>query len=248
MTTKQTLLPRNEAFKRYEQKLNDALMFLRIERWSHQKILQKKLGLKSRQAIHKTLVKFEKNGAIRRYQIEDGFTHPLTIWGITPHGVMLSFHEGEEITDIRAFEPSKVKPSQVNHTLDIQQARVKAELAGWTNWDYAGFSKKGLKNPDAIATRPDGKVVAIEIERTLKSFRRYPDVLVSHLAARKQGCWDEIYYLMPDKSMKRKVERIFASIDKARYQNQTIQISDEHKAPFKFFTYDENWEFLQKEI
>ncbi len=242
MTTTGTLLPRNAAFARHDQKVDLVLRYLRTERWSHQDILQRLLGLRSRQAIHKTLVSMEKKGLVRRHHIEHGFSLPMTIWGITTHGVMSSFSDDETITDCRAFEPSKLKPTQINHTLDIQQARVKAELAGWCEWASAGFAKKGIKNPDATAIRPDGIVVAFEIERTLKSLRRYPDILVSHLDARKQGLWKEIYYLMPDQSMKHKVERIFNSITSARYKRQTIQITDAHKTHFKFFTYSESWE------
>lgn len=245
MTNTGTLLPREAAFSRHDQKTNQVLRFLRTERWSHQDILQRLLCLRSRQAIHKTLVNIEKKNLIRRHQIEHGFGRPMAIWGITTHGVMSSFSDDEPLTEMRAFEASKLKPTQINHTLDIQLARVKAESAGWLNWTTAGFSIQGMKNPDAIASRPNGIIVAFEIERTLKALRRYPDVIVSHLSARKKGMWNEIYYLMPDSRMKTRVERVFDSISSAKYQRQTIQITEAHKAPFKFFTYSESWEQSQ---
>lgn len=239
---KDKLLRYDQSRARNLEKTLQVLRFLQTEKWSHQDVLQRLLHLFSRQAIHKTLLKLESQGLIKRHTIECGFGPAMTVWGITPHGVMMSIQEGEAYSDIRAFEYSKLKSTQLNHTLDIQLARVKAQQAGWAEWQTAGFAKKGFKNPDAIALRPDGKRVAFEIERSLKSFRRYQDILVSHLAARKEGRWDEIFYLMPDASMKKRVKRIFSDIDSARYQKRNISINSAHKAPFKFFTLSESWD------
>lgn len=241
MTT-QTLMSRAESIQRSEQKLRLILEFLRINKWSHQEVLQQLINVNSRQAIHKTLLMMESKGLIKRHAIDNGFGPVMTIWGITNHGVMMSFAEDEAPRDIRAFERSKLKPTQVNHALDIQLAQVRAEAAGWSEWRTAGFSQKGIKSPDAVARRPDGVLVSFEIERSLKALRRYPEILVSHLAARKAGLWSEIYYLMPDESMKKRVRRCFDVINQARYQKQTIQITAAHKAPFKFFTYEELWD------
>ena len=238
---KDTLLRYDQSRARNLEKMLQVLRFLQTEKWSHQDVLQRLLQLRSRQAAHKTLLKLESQGLIKRHSIECGFGLPMTVWGITPHGVMMSVQEDEVYSDIRAFEYSKLKPTQLNHTLDIQLARVKAQQAGWADWQNAGFAKKGSKSPDAIALRPDGKRIAFEIERSLKAFRRYQDILVSHLAARKEGRWNEIYYLMPDSAMKKRVQRIFTDIDSARYQKRKIAIKSEHKAPFKFFTLSESW-------
>ena len=244
---KQTLLNYEHSRARNLEKTHQVLTFLRSEKWSHQNILQALLQLQSRQAIHKTLLKMESQGLIKRHSVESGFGQAMTVWGITPHGVMMSIQDDELYKDVRAFEYSKLKATQLNHTLDIQLARVKAESAGWSDWQNAGFAKKGSKNPDAIALRPDGKRICFEVERSLKAFRRYQDILVSHLSAKKVGRWDEIYYLMPDQAMKKRVERIFSDIDSARYQKRTIVINSSHKAPFKFFTLSENWHYLNEE-
>lgn len=244
---KATLLSYDQSRARHVEKTHKVLSFLRTEKWSHQSILQNLLELRSRQAIHKTLLKMESQGLIKRHSIDSGFGQAMTVWGITPHGVMMSIQDDEVYKDVRAFEYSKIKATQLNHTFDIQCARIKAESAGWTDWQNAGFAKKGSKNPDAIALRPDGKRICFEVERSLKAFRRYQDILVSHLSARKEGRWDEIYYLMPDQAMKKRVERIFSDIESARYQKRTISINSAHKAPFKFFTLSENWHYQHEE-
>ena len=244
---KDTLLSYGQSRARHVEKTYKVLSFLRTEKWSHQNILQALLQLRSRQAIHKTLMKMESQRLIKRHSVESGFGQAMTIWGITPHGVMMSIQDDELYKDVRAFEYSKLKATQLNHTIDIQYARVKAESAEWADWQNAGFAKKGSKNPDAIALRPDGKKICFEIERSLKAFRRYQDILVSHLAAKKEGRWDEIYYLMPDTAMKKRVERIFSDINTARYQKRTIAITSAHKAPFKFFTLAENWHHQKEE-
>jgi hypothetical protein len=242
MNKTSTLLPRHKAIEKHLLKINLILLFLRDEKWSHQNILQELLQLKSRQATHKTLLSMEAKNLVKRHLIKFSYGRPITVWGITPHGVMMSFCESEPMSNVRAFEPSKLKITQMNHTLDIQQTRIKTQVAGWKEFNTAGFCKKNIKNPDATARRPDGKVVAFEIERTIKSLRRYPDVLVSHLKGRKQGLWDEIYYLCPDINIKARLIKAFDTIETAQHDGNIIKITKAHKDHFKFFTYSENWQ------
>ena len=145
------------------------------------------LGLQSRQAAHKTLKRMQGAGLIKRHRIDGLAGAALTIWGVTAHGVMVSFGDHEPLTDARAFEPSKLSLLQVQHHLGLQQIQIRLEAAGWHGWRRESYKSKNGVVPDAIVTHPAGWPAAIEFERSLKSLRRYEAILVGHLVARKEA-------------------------------------------------------------
>jgi hypothetical protein len=226
---------------RNEEKEALVLRFLRDEKWSHVSVLKLLLGVTSRQAVHKTMTALERKGLVMRHVIDTSYGRPQIVWGITTHGVGMSHADGDEIRDVRAFEASKFSLVQMGHHLDVQRVHVMASSSGWTGWTTEKLKKAGVKNPDAIAVRPDGQRVAIEVERTIKELRRYPEALVSHLRSRKNGEWDAIYYLSPTPKIRDKVRSIFEGISEVDLNGKPLKITPEHLAPFKFFTYDEKW-------
>ena len=118
-----------------------------------------------------------------------------------------------------------------------------SSISGALQWQpIAGeFSRSKAKYADAIAIRPDGQKVAIEVERTVKTVKRYAEILVSHLEARKQGKWDWIYYLSPDEAVRDRVQRAYSEIHRAVWRGQAIAITETHRAPFRFYAYDDGW-------
>lgn len=148
----------------------------------------------------------------------------------------------DEPISVRTFEPSKVKTATMGHSLDVQRLQLRANHAGWI-WQpvFGEFSRSEAKYADAIAIRPDGQKVAVEVERTVKTGKRYAEILVAHLAARKEGKWNWIYYLSPDVAVRDRVRRCFGEIRKVKWKGQFITVSQAHLAPFKFFIYDDNW-------
>lgn len=236
------LMPIDQAKQRNAEKTYKLLMFLHRYKWSHQDVLQKLLKLNSRQAIHKTLKQMQRCRLISKQVIEKEYGAPVIIWAITAHGINQCLELNEQCDKVYAFELSKFKVVQLHHRLDTQLVQIKAESAGWRNLSVSGFNKKGFQKPDLIGTRPDGKIIAFEVERTQKQISRYGKIIVSHLTARKQGYWDEIYYLMPTQNLKNRIKVAFNTIEKAKYRNQTISLTTAHKEPFKFFTYDEDWD------
>jgi hypothetical protein len=165
----------------------------------------------------------------------------MVIWGITAHGAATSARDGEPIA-VRAFEPSKVSTTTLGHSLDVQLMQLRAERAGW-KWQpsFGEFSRSEAKYADAVGTRPDGQKVAMEIERTVKTVKRYAEILAAHLAARKGGKWEWIYYLSPDDVVRNRVRRAFQEICRARWRGQIVEITDGHRAPFRFFSYNDDW-------
>lgn len=241
-----TLLSPNVARERAQEKQRTLLRFLRDNKWTTQENIQWLLGLRSRQAAHKTLVRLEATGLVKRHRIDGLAGAPLTIWGITVHGVMVSFGDHEPISDIRAFEPSKLSLVQMQHQLGLQQIQIRLIAAGWHGWHREAFkSKRGIV-PDAVVSHPSGWPVAIEYERSLKSFRRYQDILIGHLMARKHGHYRDIYYLAPDQCFRDRLMRMFTAIKTVRHQGETIKVTQELLAPFRFFHLASQFEHFER--
>ncbi len=163
------------------------------------------------------------------------------IYGITTHGLGLA---GK--FDSRYFELGKTNTTYIPHHLDTQIARLNAEENGWENWQ-PGKSLYGQnleKVPDAIATNPDGKRVAIEIERHIKTQKRYSEIISAHLQAITQRRWAEAHYLCPD-SLHKKVEAAFMHIDSILVKGERIQLLQKHRDCFKFFALN-SWPTTEK--
>ncbi|WP_410249996.1 hypothetical protein, partial [Acinetobacter baumannii] len=87
------------------------------------------------------------------------------------------------------------------------------EARGATGWRILHrLSLKGMKVPDALAEL-DGKTVAFEVERTVKSRRRYQEVVSGYLFNRKANGIDEIWYICPDRATQVRVQRAILSVD-----------------------------------
>jgi len=237
-----TLIADAEERERRRQANTDrVLRWLRLNTWSTADVLRQVIGVESRQAAHALLQRLCRDELIRKAAIVGEYGPPILIWGITAHGAAIAAQDNESIST-RTFQPSKVKPATMGHSLDVQRLQLRAENAGWIWQPGIGeFSRSEAKYPDAVAIRPDGRKVAIEIERTVKTVKRYAEILVAHLEARKQGKWDWIYYFSESDAVRDRVRRAFQEVKRAKWHGQAIEVTDAHRAPFRFFTYGEQW-------
>lgn len=230
-----------ERERRRRDKRDQVLRWLRLNTWSTSEVLRKVVGFNSRQAIAKLLQGLCREELIRSATISGEFGRPVIIWGITTHGAALAALEGEPVS-IRTFEPSKVNPLTMQHALDIQVLQLRAQNGGWRWQAIDGeLSRSEAKYADAVALRPDGGRVALEVERTVKTAKRYAEILIAHLEARKQGKWDWVYYLSPNAVISNRVRRSYEEIRVALWRGKRIKVTKAHLAPFKFYAYDDNW-------
>ena len=221
------------------------LRYLFEETWTHIDIVRSRLDQISDEEIMVILTELSEVKLIRNVEVSFLKNSKDEVWGITKPGIMMVQEVLGTEEPRRALDKRTIKPISFNHHLDIQRLRVKAERCGWHGWrrmiGSESFIGKSEKIPDAIAKRQDGARIAIEVERTIKSKRRYPGILASHLHARKNCKWDEIYYFCPDSQSKRRLERIFLEITEVKYFQNTVKITDEHFQPFGFYSYDDDW-------
>lgn len=171
--------------ERAQAKRAAVLSFLADEIWTSSAILGQVTDLAARQGVHRLLTAMEQAGEIRRATapILDG--QGITLWGITPHGLALA---PGGVPSQTYFQPSKLSIERIPHQLALQRLRLAAELAGWRNWTRGErLGKAPTVRPDAVVTRSDGNIVAIECELTIKTAKRYQRVIFEHLAEFRQS-------------------------------------------------------------
>ena len=213
------------------------LRFLRDETWSNLTNLAGVLGL-SDPATFKTICKLERDGFLLRYKVT---SLRLSLWGITPQGLAFAWNE-DEVMQIRPyFEPSKLSVMTVAHYLDIQRARLNAERAGWTNWIPGNRLPKDIKKrPDAIAINPEGQTIAIELERTIKTLKRYEAIFSIYLQQMKRDEYFQVHYVCPDASFAPRLIRMFDLIKSVSVAGERVPITEKHRARFPVYSLD-NW-------
>ncbi|POK28399.1 replication-relaxation family protein, partial [Klebsiella pneumoniae] len=73
----------------------------------------------------------------------------VSVWGLTPHGVAISFDEDEPLADVIPFQPSRVSAALLPHRLAVQSLRLDMEARGATGWRILHrLSLKGMNVPD----------------------------------------------------------------------------------------------------
>jgi hypothetical protein len=228
---------------RRAQKSAAVLRFLRQEIWSSQEVLGLLMDLKSRSAVHKALTLMAAEELLHRHTVIGLGGGRLTLWGITPHGQAMAFELGTETPAQAYFEPGKVAEQTIRHGLDLQRLRVQAERAGWQDWvngDRLTVLLKGGKRPDAIALAPSGIKTAIEIERTIKTTRRYEQILASYLMALKAEEVGQVIWLTPTEKLAKRLQVIVQGISSVTIQQQRFPVDPQrHHGRLLFLGYEQ---------
>lgn len=167
----------------------------------------------------------------------------MSLWGITSDGLAIVLTPDDNIFPAR-FEPSKITGWTLEHHLDNQVARLileKKGASGWINGDRSTFLRQyQVKHrPDGVIALPDGKVIAIETERRLKTKARYQSIIASHLLARTQKHWIYVFYIVPDLQKKRALELLFSSVKHVIINHQHIPLEARHRNVCRIYTLNE---------
>jgi len=167
-----------ERMRRAQHKREKLLAFLSSEGWTDLKTAGLLLDVTPK-SLSRLFLKMQAEGLLAREEISLG-TSKTVIWGITATGIVCC--NSAEI-DAAEHQLGRLRGANLPHHLGIQQLRIKAERAGWTNWKPGRlFYKTGLPVvPDAVATDPAGIITAIELERNVKSAARRAEVLSGHV-------------------------------------------------------------------
>lgn len=194
---------------RIAEKRRTILRFLREEVWTTAELVAGLLEFTTRAPAYQTLKAMERDGLLRSHIAELAYGRKVSLWGLTPHGLAFAFDDDEPLQEVSIFQPSRVSVSQMSHKVELQQLHIRALRCGWTSWtDGHNLNMlKGDKIPDAVAVTASGERVAVELERTVKSAKRYYDIVVSYTLRRKAHGWQEVRYYCPDEAIRRRVEQ-----------------------------------------
>lgn len=222
---------------RAARKRSTLLRFLRDESWSNLPNLAGVAGM-SQSATFKTLGQMERDGLLQRHKVTE---LRLSLWGITPQGLAFAWDDEETMEPRPHFEPSKLSVVTIHHYLNIQRARLAAERAGWSDWLPGNRLPKDIKKrPDAVATTPAGQRIAVELERSVKTIKRYEAIFAIYLQAIKHGDYAMVHYVCPDAAFAPRLSRLFQLIQAVPVVGERVPITEKHRARFPVYAL-ENW-------
>jgi hypothetical protein len=174
---------------RIEQKRAAVLAWLSAETFTTARLLEEVLGL-SKTPTHKTLAAMKRDGLID-HQVIEWHAASLQIVVLTAHGAALAGAGGN------GYEVGKVATSSIGHQLDVQKARLCLERAGWSDWvaepalraeaaeeviaRVPHMKRRWPKVPDAVGRSKAGRLVAVEMERSIKTTKNYRPILGKYM-------------------------------------------------------------------
>ena len=236
-------LPPAERKARIEQKRRKILRFLRDEIYTTREVVQELLDLAATPAKN-TLSAMCRDGLIRLEMVSAPKGIKKYLYGITPHGQGMAFDEGEQPKE-KVFEPGRVGLTTLEHYLQIQMMRVKAEKAGFTNWiigDRGALFAKDQCRTDAIVAHPNGEKIGVEVELTIKTLKRYETVLLDRLKQIKSEIFTSVVWITKDEDTQKRIESIIKSIENITIDHAgkkaTVAVTDAHRERLKFTTLD----------
>lgn len=225
-----------------EKKISD---FLRDESFSIAPIIGSLLDLQP-SATHTTLNGMQKRGLIKQWYVQFEVTSAgrLSIWGLTPTGALLAADDGS----CDYYEAGRIPIITMAHSIAIQRVKVVAVKSGWEQWLSSRRMRqiahkdrsKWLQVPDALATSPKGQKIALEIERTVKTPKRYEEILSNYCQMLLDKTVDRVVYVCPEKIAPR-LERLFLRIESIFVNGGIQPVHESFRNRFHFVTYIE-WE------
>lgn len=238
---KSNLLTISQAKERKSQNEKKILSFLLSEKYSNASILSEVVGVKTRSGICKILRKMEARKLLKRHVVNPY----MSIWGITNVGLHEAQIEQDKVKDWSYFEPSKVNVLTLNHQFDIQKIHsVCLELGlDFISGRELGSRADSDKIADGIIQLGDYKI-AVEVERHVKSKRRYDAVIYNYLKLIKSGVYNSVLYVCPDESKTEQVKKAMHSLEKITMKingrNKDLLINPEiHLSYFDYVALDE---------
>ncbi len=237
-----TIVHHNKTAARSREKMTKVLRLLKEDTWTDLANLMLLFDFKSTTPLYRVLEKLIKLGFIEKHVMESR-SGGLSVWGITMDGLAVVIKSTDAVFPPH-FVPSSLTGWALEHHLDTQQARILLEKKGATDWingDHKNFlcQFRVKHRPDGVITLSCGKRIAVEMERNLKTPRRYQAIMASHLMGWSDSVWSSVYYVVPNRQKKIALMKIFETTNQVIVNNSPVTLGRHHRAAFQFFTLDE---------
>lgn len=208
------------------------------ECWTNQDNAARMWGL-SRDTAATTLRGMARDHLIVREDIAVGVKARMAVFGITPDGIACCT---EAPPNAAEFQLGRLQPSNIAHHLAVQRVRIVAEAAGWKSWRPGRLLYgNGLRVvPDAIGVDTKGQIVAIELERNVKSLKRRREVLSAHiLTMAGKTHWQRVAYICDARCDAERLRDLYLSLDYLDTPGGRTPMTDLHRARFEFIDLDD---------
>ena len=226
--------------QRVDQKKQQLLSWLVDFTWTTPAIAGKVMGLTTRAGINKTLKQFEMVGLIKSSSLKFANSNNFRVIGITPNGLIWCDNKSNAFKK-PCFDAGRVALSTINHRLDIQRCRLKTSNHNKLTWLAENNLPRALSyRPDAII-KSHNKSVALELERTAKTRKRYQQIIVQHLRQIKLSHYNQVHYVSTIDGFAERLQRLFYSISTVTVKGQQVSLTDELKNRFEFYDFND-WE------
>lgn len=219
------------------------LGFLRREIWTTPRVLGVLLGQEStpapRQAVHRFIQSLNRAGLVETEQLASHF-----VVGITADGQAVAADITSKDFVPREYDRGRVSLSTFQHREDLQLLHIRCARSGWSVFRYpdrrpVAEKTAAIHRPDAVTVAPCGQTVAVEVERTMKSRKRYAVIIGGHVSNIRSGRYQHVIYACPDRARARALQRIFHEIDRVVVSGKDVPLSDKERGMFSFLTFEE---------
>ncbi len=176
---------------------------------------------------------------LTKHEVDIGLARPIAVFQPTNTGIMFAVDSNQEIPELR--EINRVNSATIYHDLKLQQIRFKLESQGYHSfqsaWHLARLLKKRNdkvpKIPDYTCINPVGDKVAIEYERTIKSKKRYQEVIGQYMDIKERGIIKQVIYFTDD-GFADKFRQLFNGIEFVYRRGKTEKYQSQDYQFFKF--------------
>ncbi len=222
----------------FNQRINKVLRFLIEENYSSLENIALLLNVPKQTAIRLTKHLCEKN-YLTKLEVDIGLARKISVFQPTNTGIMFAMVADEELPELR--EVSKVNAATIYHDLKLQQIRFKLEAQGYhsfqSSWHLTRIlrkrGEKAPKIPDYTCINSNGDKVAIEYERTIKTRKRYQEIIGQYMDIKDRGIIKQVIYFT-DEGFAEKLRHLFASVEFIYRAGSTQKCTPEQLIYFKF--------------
>jgi hypothetical protein len=203
---------------RKREKQEQILLFTKKMGWIDSRAGALLLG-STRSAAGAALRKMEREGLMTKHELPGP---PKRAWySISERGMAEAYIIlNEQIPATLPLGRQTISDYSYLHEQDVNIIAVELEQLGLEPYlpkTESGGRGKGVKYPDLLVKIGE-KTIALEVERTPKTQRRYKDILASHWLATEKNLYNEILYLCPNSEIKKRVQALVRSVQSGKFK------------------------------